>query len=609
MIIPHQAATRPGASSTSSAATHQAEHTKAEIKRAAMEFESIMLSQLTAALRPETDEGSEEASLTGGQNDLVQQMFGEQLATALAKGGGIGLAELLTHEMDPNKNQAAMASPIERAAETTRHLRRDESLPSETPSVSAPAVDVASVAKITSPSNVQPKEIEPLLGLSRPRRVSELLKADATAPAGLTPVKLTVMPEAEAVKRSISDATPSQPAYKAQTRLEATIEELQQVTRPRRIIASSSMAASDRSATVKLPPAAATETVKRAAAPAASFAAVKPGYTGQPRLDALIEQASRRHGVDPHLLAAVMHTESGKRANALSNKGASGYMQIMPATFKQFAGPGKNIFDPVENINAGAAYLKFLSNKYNGSLDKVLAGYNAGIGNVERYGGVPPFKETRNFVASVKKNYRELLSAGVATTPENLATSSNGGPGKAGGLKLKPAASADGLEATLTPRAPRAATRLTGSKDATRELSANAVDLQLPIQGRISSPFGATRHHRQHKGVDIAAARGTPIEASAGGEVVYAGWTHGYGKTVLIKHQEGYYTRYAHADKLMVTRGDRVQIGQQVATVGSTGHATGPHLHFEIVQGNRRVNPLRAVADSAAERIAVKIGK
>lgn len=587
-----------------------------------MEFESIMLSQLTAALRPETDEGGEENALTGGQNDLVQQMFGEQLASALAKGGGIGLAELLIHEMDPNKNQAAaVASPLERAAETTRHLRRAEALPSETPSASAPVADAASVAKPTTPSDIQPKAIDPLLGLSRPRRAVELLRAEAAAPAaaGLTPVRLTLKAEAETVKRSMNDAAPSQPAYKAQTRLEATMEELQQVTRPRRIIESLNQASPARTATVKLPPASANEAVKRAAAPAtadaqpaASPAAVKSAYTGQARLDALIEQASRRHGVDPHLLAAVMHTESGKRANALSNKGASGYMQIMPATFKQFAGPGKNIFDPVENINAGAAYLKFLNNRYDGSLDKVLAGYNAGIGNVERYGGVPPFKETRNFVASVKKNYRELLSANGATASENLATSGKGSPGKAGGLRLQPAAPADRLEATLAPRGARttsAASSLSRAKTETREFSANGVDLQLPLQGRISSPFGATRNHRQHKGVDIAAARGTPIEASAGGEVVYAGWTQGYGKTVLIKHQEGYYTRYAHADKLMVARGDTVRMGQQVATVGSTGHATGPHLHFEILQGNRRVNPLRAVADSAAERIAVKIGK
>lgn len=580
-----------------------------------------MLGQLTAALRPETGDSGEESALTGGQNDLVQQMFGEQLATALAKGGGIGLSELLMHEMDPNKNKsAAEVSPLERAAETTRHLRRAESSPSETPSVSAPAVDIASVAKITSPSDIQPKAIDPLLGLSRPRRAVELLRAEAVEPAaGLTPVKLTLKAEAETVKRSTNDATPSQPAYKAQTQLTATMEELQQVTRPRRIIESLNQASPARTATVKLPPASANEAVKRAAAPtigdaqpAARPAAGKSAYTGQAKLDAIIEQASRRHGVDPHLLAAVMHTESGKRANALSNKGASGYMQIMPATFKQFAGPGKNIFDPVENINVGAAYLKFLSNKYNGSLDKVLAGYNAGIGNVERYGGVPPFKETRNFVTSVKKNYRELLSANGATASESLATLGNGSPGKTGGVKLKPAAPADRLEATLTPRALRAtsaAPSVSRAKTETHEFSANGVDLQIPVQGRISSPFGATRNRRQHKGVDIAAARGTPIEASAGGEVVYAGWTQGYGKTVLIKHQEGYYTRYAHADKLMVARGDTVRMGQQVATVGSTGHATGPHLHFEILQGNRRVNPMRAVANSAAERIAVKIGK
>ena len=146
-------------------------------------------------------------------------------------------------------------------------------------------------------------------------------------------------------------------------------------------------------------------------------------------------------------------------------------------------------------------------------------------------------------------------------------------------------------------------------KAATGKPSASSVDLQLPVQGRISSAFGVARRHGSHKGVDIAAARGTPIEASAAGEVVFSGWKQGYGKTVLIKHQEGTYTRYAHADKLMVARGDTVQMGQQVATVGATGHATGPHLHFEIMQGNRPVNPLRAVADNTLGHVTVRIEK
>src|SRR5919205_966872 len=121
-INPHAAAAKPDASTASPVQGGRSAPTRAEIKRAAMDFEAIMLGQLTAALRPQAGDGDEEASLVGGQGDLVRQMFGEHLATALAKGGGIGLAELLMHEMDPNKEKAAAPSALERAAETTRHL-------------------------------------------------------------------------------------------------------------------------------------------------------------------------------------------------------------------------------------------------------------------------------------------------------------------------------------------------------------------------------------------------------------------------------------------------------------------------------------------------------
>jgi len=128
------------------------------------------------------------------------------------------------------------------------------------------------------------------------------------------------------------------------------------------------------------------------------------------------------------------------------------------------------------------------------------------------------------------------------------------------------------------------------------------VMMQMPVAGRISSNFGSRRdpingHHRAHGGVDIAVPRGTPIEAAASGTVVFAGRQGGYGKTVVIEHADGRRTRYAHADKLMVKNGDTVDGGQMIATVGSTGRATGPHLHFEVTENGERIDPLEAVAN------------
>lgn len=130
---------------------------------------------------------------------------------------------------------------------------------------------------------------------------------------------------------------------------------------------------------------------------------------------------------------------------------------------------------------------------------------------------------------------------------------------------------------------------------------AEEVELQLPISGRITSEFGARRdpingRQRMHRGVDIAAPRGTPIESAAAGRVVFAGQQRGYGNTVVIEHADGRQTRYAHADELQVSTGEDVAAGQIIATVGATGRATGPHLHFEVIEEGQRIDPLEFLA-------------
>jgi murein DD-endopeptidase MepM/ murein hydrolase activator NlpD len=128
------------------------------------------------------------------------------------------------------------------------------------------------------------------------------------------------------------------------------------------------------------------------------------------------------------------------------------------------------------------------------------------------------------------------------------------------------------------------------------------VSLRMPVQGRITSDFGGRRdpvngRHRFHEGIDIAAPKGTPIQAAAAGTVIYAGRNGGYGNTILVEHADGRTTRYAHADSLMVNAGDTVEAGQTIAAVGSTGHSTGPHLHFEVMENGRHVSPLKVLAN------------
>lgn len=121
----------------------------------------------------------------------------------------------------------------------------------------------------------------------------------------------------------------------------------------------------------------------------------------------------------------------------------------------------------------------------------------------------------------------------------------------------------------------------------------------LPVIGRITSNFSRARRHpllgvvRRHKGVDIAAPSGTRITASAAGRVAFAGRRVGFGLVVEIDHGGGVLTRYAHCRSINVRVGEEVTAGQTVAAVGSTGLATGPHLHYEILVGGRSVDPMR----------------
>ena len=122
-----------------------------------------------------------------------------------------------------------------------------------------------------------------------------------------------------------------------------------------------------------------------------------------PRLDQIVQDAAQRHDLDPALVKAVITTESGWNSRAISQKGAMGLMQLIPATAQRF-GVG-NPFDPAQNVEGGTTYLKTLLERYNGDLTKSLAAYNAGERAVDLSGGVPAYRETQRYVQKVTKAY------------------------------------------------------------------------------------------------------------------------------------------------------------------------------------------------------------
>lgn len=153
----------------------------------------------------------------------------------------------------------------------------------------------------------------------------------------------------------------------------------------------------------------------------ATEASVRPSFNkNKDAFDHIIKQASSTHGVSEGLIKAVMHTESGFNVNARSPVGAQGLMQLMPATARRFN--VSNAYDPQQNIMAGAKYLAWLLKRFNGDQSLALAGYNAGEGNVSKYGGIPPFRETQDYVRRVNSRYQNLYSNGVALSAGSSAS-------------------------------------------------------------------------------------------------------------------------------------------------------------------------------------------
>lgn len=123
------------------------------------------------------------------------------------------------------------------------------------------------------------------------------------------------------------------------------------------------------------------------------------------------------------------------------------------------------------------------------------------------------------------------------------------------------------------------------------------ITLVWPVEGPVISIFGQ-RSRGWHAGIDITADMGSEVYAAAPGTIVYSGWIRAYGQVVKIQHTNGFITLYAHNQKNLVEVGEDVEAGQLIATVGRSGHATGPHVHFEVRRDGKAYNPLHLLEPS-----------
>lgn len=270
---------------------------------------------------------------------------------------------------------------------------------------------------------------------------------------------------------------------------------------------------------------------------AGSYSANTGKYTGKYSKE--INAASSKYGVDPFLIASIIQQESNFNPNARSSAGARGLMQLMPGTAK---GLGvKNSYNPTQNIMGGTKYIAQMLAKFGGDIKKALMAYNAGAGNVSKIlkSGANSWKEPKNYVNKVLGNYSRYNSISPSST-QNVASY-----------------------------------YLNNFKQ--------------------SSGFGVKRSTGTHGGLDLSNGKeGSAVKSLKSGKVLNAYYSKTGGYMVTVQQDDGLVAKYMHMQKgsLAVKKGQRVNEGELLGKVGNTGRSRGAHLHLQIEQNGKKIDPV-----------------
>jgi len=248
--------------------------------------------------------------------------------------------------------------------------------------------------------------------------------------------------------------------------------------------------------------------------------------------------------------------------------------------------------------NAVATYVT----KEGDTLDGVAARFGVSRDTIIQRNGLKEPYKLRPGTTLAMPNARVVDTTAGRSAPPSAAAAPPGGPPPASGrveaTDLPPVAGAPTPPTSVAPTPPTSAAPPSAGDPVPRmappasALPAAAPRFEWPVRGRTVAGFGPRAGGQQNDGIDIAAAAGTPVKAADGGTVVYAGnEVRGLGNLLLVSHAGGYITAYAHLDKMSVAKGATVKKGQTIGTVGTSGGAAEPQLHFEIRYRNKPVDP------------------